>query len=527
MLRKKIGSYIFIASSLLLVAGCNDSGDNGNGTSSSGDTESPGQSADTEYTIATVRWADWGEDFLQGFVAETEEEADININWDVYLNSDWGERKGVMMAGGELPDAFLGSITLNDSDVAQFSDSFLPLENLIQENMPNLVAAMEEDPNLEPLITSPDGHIYSLPTKLPLRPQAGNQLFINQQWLDNLGLDMPDTWEDFHDVLRAFNEEDANGNGDPNDEIPFGGGNADTVLSYLLPFGTSMSPGDREWLALVDGEPVYLPTADFYREGLQWMHEGYSEGLIDPEIFTQDTSMSDAKRQNAGDSLVGVAVGWTPDALFGPNAEEYVALPPLAGPDGERHVHSDAEVYSRNEFIITTQAENPERLLQWADLFYTEDASIQTFYGSFGVGVEKEDDGTYTVLEAPDGDADSFAWINSFRDFGPKYVSEGFNDKVTLPEDTGDGLKLRLDEEVNEYTTEQYPNVSFTAEELSRISTLGVDIGSYVTAMQAQWVVEGGVEEQWDTYMATLEQMGFDEFMQIQLDAFERFQENQ
>ncbi|MEM5595877.1 hypothetical protein AAHB53_05270 [Niallia circulans] len=134
-----------------------------------------------------------------------------------------GDKKSVLMAGGDLPDAFWGSLALSDGDIAQNQSLFIPLEDLIAENMPNLMAAFDKEPSLRALVTSPDGHIYSLPKKLPLRPLTGNQLFINQKWLDNLGLEMPDTYEDFYHVLQAFKEKDANGNGDLNDEIPYGG----------------------------------------------------------------------------------------------------------------------------------------------------------------------------------------------------------------------------------------------------------------------------------------------------------------
>lgn len=518
MINKKIGTLITFGAIMALTAGC--------GESATSESESVSSEENDDYTIATVRWSDWGDDFLKGFVEQTEEDAGVDITWDVYVDSEWGDKKAVLMAGGDLPDAFLGSNALNDSEIAQFSDMFIPLEGLIEENMPNLMAAMDEDPELRAIVTSPDGHIYSLPKKLPLRPLAGNQMFINQQWLDNLELDMPETMEDFENVLRAFKEEDANGNGDPSDEIPYGGGYVDTVMSYLLPFGTTLSP-KTGFMALKDGEAVYLPIEDSYREGIKWMHESYAQGLIDEEIFTQDGSMADSKRQNPDNALVGVSAGWTPDALFGPNAKEYVALTPLKGPDGERYVHTDSEVYSRNEFLITTQAENPDELLKWADQFYTEDASIQTYYGSFGTAVEKEEDGTYTVLTPPEGEsADTFAWTNSLRDFGPKYISEGFNDRVILDEETGDGLKLKLDEEINEYAKEQYPQVALTEEESNRLSTLSVDIGSYVSSMQAKWVAEGGVEEEWETYMSTLEQMGLNEFLEIQQNGLERYQSN-
>ncbi len=511
MSKKRMKIFATVALAAGLMVGCS------NDPSSSKSSKDDGA-----YTIATVRWSDWGEDFLKGFVEETEKNANINIDWDVYLNSEWGDKKSILLAGGELPDAFFGSLALSDSDVAKNSGVFIPLEDLIEEHMPNLKKAFEEDPAMKAMVTSPDGHIYSLPKKLPMRPVAGNALFINQEWLDNLNLEMPQTYEQFYDVLKAFKEQDANGNGDLNDEIPFQAG----VMQYILPFGLPIG-AYSESMTVKDGEPVFMPTSDEYREGIEQMHKAYTEGLIDQELFTQDTSMAEAKRKNPDVALVGVSSGWTPDATFGPVANEYAPLPALEGPDGERYVMSDSVVYERREFMITTKAKEPEKLLQWVDQFYTEDASIQTFYGSFGVAVEKNDDGTYTVLEAPEGEsADIFAWVNSFRDFGPKYIGEGFNDKVTLPKSGGDGLKLEMDKEINMHVKDQFPNVVYTEDEMNRLSALTTDIDSYIGTMQSKWVVDGGASKEWDSYISQLKQMGYDEFMEIQMTAFERYQES-
>ncbi|USY53246.1 extracellular solute-binding protein [Bacillus sp. 1780r2a1] len=510
MLKKKLGLVLNVTLAASLIVGC------------SKDSSSSESKEDGSYKIATVRWSDWGDNFLKGFVEETEKEAGISIDWDIYLNNEWGDKKSILMAGGDLPDAFWGSISLSDSDIAKNSGVFIPLEGLIEENMPNLKAAFDEDPALRAMITSPDGHIYSLPKKLPLRPIAGNSLYINQKWLDNVGLKMPQTYKEFYNVLKAFKEQDANGNGDPNDEIAYQG----DVMSYILPFGLPKGSYSTT-MTVKDGKPIYIPTDDAFKEGIEWMHQAYKEGLIDKELFTQDSSMAEAKRKSEEGSLVGVSSGWTPDANFGPNASEYVQLPALEGPDGERYVMTDAPVYSRNEFMVTTAAENPAKLLKWVDKFYTEDASIQTFYGSFGTGVKKQENGTYKVLEAPEGEsADIFAWTNSFRDFGPKYVKEGFNEKVTLPTNGGDGLKLELDKQINKYAKEQYPNVVYTAEEMNRISALSTDIDSYVSSMQSKWVVEGGATKEWDSYISKLKKMGLNEYMKIQNKAFDRYQKS-
>lgn len=491
-----------------------------------GDSEESGSSeSSNEYKITTVRLSDWGDAFIKGFLEETQESAGITIDWDIQVAADWGDRKSVLMASGDLPDAFIGSNAFNDAEISQNQSMFIPLEELIAEHMPNLTAAMEKDPFLRAIATSPDGHIYSLPKKSPMRPLIGNQLFINQTWLDNLGLDMPDTYEDFFDVLTAFKEQDANGNGDLNDEIPYGSGNIDATFGFILPFDNRLGADNTYEMSLKDNTPVYLRAEESYRDGIAWMREAFTEGLIDSEMYTQDASMSSAKRMDEQIARVGVSGGWTADATFGLHADEYVALKPLKGPDGERYVLSDPEHYnySRNELLITTQCEDPVSLLKWADQLYTDDASIQTFYGSFGVATEKDGD-NYKVLSPQDGlSADEFAWINSLRDFGPKFVEEGFNDRVEIDETQGDGLKLKLDAEINEFVKPAFPNVSYTQEELARISAVYVDINSYVTQMASKWVVEGGIEEEWDGYISQLEAMGLNDFMEIQEAAYNRY----
>ena len=182
------------------------------------------------YEVATVRWSDWGDAYHTGFPDQAAAETGIEIEWNSILNADWGDRKAVLLAGGDLPDAFMGSICFGEADVLRNVGTFIALDEYIDEYMPNFKAILESDPTMKALATAADGHIYGLPSKKPCRPTVANQMFINQTWLDNLGLEMPTTYEEFVDVLRAFKEQDANGNGDTTDEIP--GKNQQTYEFY-------------------------------------------------------------------------------------------------------------------------------------------------------------------------------------------------------------------------------------------------------------------------------------------------------
>ena len=325
-----------------LLAGCGGGGDEASSTAS-------GEGDVPTYKIATVRWTDtWPTDFLEsGIMKELEEKHGINIEWDIYYNSDWSEQKSLLLASGDLPDAFLGSICLNTSDMTQNKSLFLDLTDLInEETMPNLTSIFESDPEMKAVCTDRDGKIYSLPKKLGLRPQAcGNSLYINKEWLDNLGLAVPTTYEELETVLEAFITEDADGDGDATNEIGYTNAAGSTVLSgdlrnILFPFGTMVSRADNYMGLNSEGEPVFMPAQENYKEAVEWMHGLWEKGILDPEYFTQEGSMATSKRQAEGGSQVGLISAWTADAEAGGNVDQFVLLEALQGPDGNRYVEN-------------------------------------------------------------------------------------------------------------------------------------------------------------------------------------------
>ncbi len=493
------------------------------------------------YKIATVRWTDaWPTDFLyEGIMQELADKHGINIEWQVYYNSDWAEQKSLLLASGDLPDAFFGSICLNATDVAQNKSYFLELTDLIDANMPNLKAAMEKAPELKAIATDRDGKIYSLPKLLPLRPEVcGNILYINKDWLDNLGLEMPKTVDELTTVLKAFVTEDADGDGDPNNEFGLTNAASSAMLSgdlrnILFPFGTMVSR-DNNYMGLNgEGTPVFMPMEENYKDAVVWMHDLYASGVLDPEYFTQESSMATAKRQAENGSQVGLLSGWTADAEAGVNAPQFAALESVEGPDGNHYVENASNYLdiSDRELIITNKCENPEKLLQWADDFYTDLVAMQTFYGSVPDQIAENEDGTYDVLVPEDGSSlDTSAWSHSMRDFGPKYMTDEFAEKVTLPENQGDGIKLAEDEINGKYVTDDknvgLPMLQYTEEELSRINAIGTDVYKYCEAQYAHWVVDGGVEEEWDGYIEQLKQMGVEELVNIHRTAYDAYKAN-
>ncbi len=427
-----------------------------------------------------------------------------------------------MLASGELPDVILGNLALGDSDIINNLSYFRPLDDYIEEYMPNLKAAMEETPVMRKLSTFPDGRIYSLPARLPSRPVSATQPVINKAWLDTLGLQPPTNVDELYTVLKAFKERDPNGNGKA-DEIPVSN-EGDIEMQLLMPFGITNLRANN--MLIQDGKPVFFPTSEAYKEGLKWAHKLYAEGLIDPESFTQDGTMLSAKRQNPDVPLIGFSYQWTPDAVFGKWSDQYATIAPIAGPDGAKYQEGEPEGlnFRRNEVLITTFNEHPEATARWIDQFYTSEASIQNFWGAIGTSLEKHDDGTFSLMAPPEGtSADAWYWENSLRDFGPKYVSPAFEKNIKLDPTTGDGLKMELDKLGKAFVTQPYPEVMHTAEEYQELPTLTTDINSFIASSRAQWVTKGGIDEGWDDYVGKLNAMGLERLIAIYQEAYDRY----
>src|SRR5690606_12840590 len=132
----------------------------------------------------------------------------IQVEFTVAPPSEEREILNLTLASGELPDVIVG-FTIDPSMLAIYGaqGTFLPLNDLIEEQGYYIKEVFEGSPQVKPLITSPDGNIYGLPqVNECFHCFYSQKMWINQTWLDNLNLELPQTTEEFFNVLMAFKE---------------------------------------------------------------------------------------------------------------------------------------------------------------------------------------------------------------------------------------------------------------------------------------------------------------------------------
>jgi putative aldouronate transport system substrate-binding protein len=242
-------------------------------------------------------------------VQQWEKDTNIHIDWENLPETVFKEKKNLILASGDLPDAFFNS-GLTDAEIATYSASgtLIPLEDLIQKNAPNLSKLLADRPDIKAAITSSDGHIYSLPSIEELGlVQFPNEMAINTAWLNKLGIPMPKTVDELHDALLAFKTKDASGTGKtiPLSFMP--GSWCGDIVDLIAALGGV--PDNMDHRIVQDGKVIYTATQDGYKKALQTLHTWYQEGLIDPESFSQDDKAYLAKGKASTENL-GSFVWW-------------------------------------------------------------------------------------------------------------------------------------------------------------------------------------------------------------------------
>ena len=232
----------------------------------------------------------------------------------------------------------------------QIRSIFLPTENIIDEYMPNLKKILDDNPQYRQEITAPNGHTYGFPyieemKGLVLTP---GPLIINKTWLDELGLEVPTTVDEWVECLKAFRDGgDLNGNGE-DDEIPMATwfGADDTFGSYNMfyrftgAFGCADSYcGGNEYadhLRLIDGQVTFTALDEAFRKTAEFFNMLYEEGLIWNGSFEADSSAAYTASLIKEDvARIGCMGVWTDQEITNLDVhDQYVAVPRLQGEAG-------------------------------------------------------------------------------------------------------------------------------------------------------------------------------------------------
>jgi putative aldouronate transport system substrate-binding protein len=460
------------------------------------------------------------------FFREAEQRTQVHIDWKLDPGgSTWSERKNLLFAGGDLPDAFYGHGILNETvEIVKYGSrgAIIPLEGLIAKYAPNVRALFAAHPEYKRLLTAPDGHIYTLPTINEAYAVTKPALFINKRWLDSLGLALPVTTDELADTLQVFKSHDMNGNG-LTDEIPFTFMASDRNADLASLFGSFGRVDRRGHLALVDGKVVYTAIQPEYKLAIEYFHRLFQAGVADPESFTQNSKVYTAKISR--NNVVGAFVAWNTNSVGLAVDSDYVPLPPPAGPNGDRKWAGFIPgILFKGSFAITSANRRPELTMRWIDTMYDPLVSIQAVHGMIGTSLAELPGGMYQVVPPPKGtDVETFRGVPETSRTVWAVTRE--MEATLSPAGRQVPPKSQLDRLYESFLEfDEYPKIYFTEAENDRISRYMTDISTYADKMYAKWMVSGGIEQEWKGYVDRLYDMGLGSLLDIYQEAYNRYQ---
>ena len=289
------------------------------------------------------------------------------------------EKFNLMLASGELPDLIV--FRKLELDKAAQQGVLTPLNDLVEKYAPNFKKILDENPGILKDLKIGDGNYYHFPLLSAVRTA---QIFmIRQDWLEKLGLEPPETLDDWYTVLKAFKEQDPNGNGEA-DEVPFTTRwKAAGLLPFMEAWGIS-GYSSYEQFFIEDGKVKFAYTDPRCKEALAFLKKLYAEGLIDPEYVTGDKKLWTARLSSG---VSGVTHDWFPRIDFfnraaqevDPKAKFAGVLPPI-GPTGIRMVtNQQKRVRDQGATAISVTSKHKERLVKFIDFFYGEGAMFMNF----------------------------------------------------------------------------------------------------------------------------------------------------
>ncbi|WP_259618312.1 extracellular solute-binding protein [Paenibacillus doosanensis] len=445
---------------------------------------------------------------------EYEKKSGIKMVYEETPTQGCAEKRNLLFASNELPDVFLRA-DLSNTDISKYGmqeQMLIPLEGLIDKYAPNLKKLFDQYPEAKKSVTATDGHIYSLPV---LRLQAagrGDKIWINQDWLTKLNLKEPTNIDELLTVLRAFRDQDPNGNG-KKDEIPLGLRDPGMVFTtFAGSFGLDHQLGTN---ANIDGGKVKLWVGDDrYKELLMFLNKLYAEKLLYADFYSQDLPKW---RSNLSQALYGMFFIYASDP-FTKVENQFAGMAPVKGPHGDQMLSTGSPLASPiGTFAITNVNKNPEAAIRWVDYFYSEEGSR-----FFNYGVEGQ---TYSMQSGKPVLADSIK--NDPRGMmaalGQVNLVPGGGFPTIIVDDIVLSERTKEVSAVSEPFTSKmmYGAPIFDQEATDTIVPIKADLDKFVQESAIKFILGEMSFDKWDEYTATLKKMKIDQLEQAYQKAFD------
>lgn len=501
-----------------------------------------------EMTVFTMSMPNVEDLQTNDFTKYLEELTNIKMEFLTGGRDDWQQILTVMLNSNDYPDLILGV----DPGIPKYGVKegiFIPLdEYLTEENVPNYLKMMEEY-GLD-MTRETDGHIYSLAEiNVCYHCMYGRKMWVNKRYLDEMGCEIPTTTDEFYEVCKKYLEYKPDGIAVAGAAEGWFSRMQDWLINaFVFMPAKSNTTVYRDTIALnkETGEIVCVATDDRYKEAMKWIKSLYDLGAIYDGDFTQTAEQMKTLVNQPDEPVLFFTSGTISDAIDAATNpdfyKDYVAMAPIAGPDGTRIAYKTANPgIDGGAFMITDKCEDPAAALRWVDFFYSEIGDLCSQYGAEeGVDWVLNPEGKvgldgqpakYEVLNLYTSETQNHDW----QDIGVRVAPAAYRLGQAVDADVDihapEGLeKLLFDASRDLYEPygengdiQMLDTLKLTDEESTDISVLAVEVSKLIEENSVAFMTGAkDIDTEWDSFKDALDKAGLQDMINVYKTAYER-----
>lgn len=438
--------------------------------------------------------------------------------------ADW-DQFNLIMAAGDMPDimeyrwenAYPGGVPKAIAD-----GKALPLNDLMEKGyVKNYVSFLKENPEIAKMIQSSDGQYAGFPY-LFMPQEVGYGTIARKDWLDKLGMAVPETIDEWHAMLKAFKEKMG----------------ATAPYSYVLTMDEPLLAGAFDTggdFYVKDGKIMYGPADPGFKQGLEVWHQWYMEGLVDKDLATISRELTESK-MTTGEA--GVTFSYT--TMF-PNMEKAGALKdpayklvPLPYPVLEKGQKPrfdssySAPPYNKRVTIamITTDCKNPEAAARLLDYAYSEEGNMLYNYGVEGESYVVNSDGSIAYTDKIHNDTEGRSFSQMRAIYSRSYSDGPYAHDLrrSFAENILPVQKQSIETWSNNSAFDfRLPMLRHTEEENQELGNIMTEIKTYKDEMHLKFMLGDESLDNFDRYVAEMKSMGLDRVIEIMQKALDTY----
>ena len=449
-----------------------------------------------------------------------EQTTGIHIEWDFMTNTALAERAPIMFAGDDLPDVFFKQYAVSISNAAKYGNDgqLVDLAPYLEDFAPDLYKLLSERDQLKFLTYA--GGIWGFPYYFESEGIRMSKILVNGKWCENMGIEIPGTWDELTAMMKAFREGDPNGNGDTTDEYPCCLSSVGHITNAVAAGKYNlMNRGSSVGGAYMEADPADPSgntircwyTADEMKDVYKYIkNEWWDAGLLETTLF--DTDYWDLCKAKLTTDAGGMFGSYATAA--GPYVNDFVGM---ASAPGETWNYVQGYLSGLTSGLITKNCENVPAMVSYFNYAYTMEGAYLYFLGIEGESYTIDDAGHVTLSEIitnhPELEQEQahLRW---------SYYSGGGNPGLATDETFKGGethiVSLNANNNFRPATEGLtiWENIPLNDVQTEAVNTVKGDIDTVIAEYRAAFITgEKDIDADWDAYLADMEAAGLSTYL--------------